>query len=304
MLVNKTQPEFLKHGDEVAIISPSFCIDEDVLIEGVSFLESWGLRVRVGKNAAKRSGPFAGTDDERLADLQEMTNDHSIKAVFCSRGGYGVSRIINRVDFSCLKENPKWYIGFSDITVLHLWLSNLHGIISVHGDMPLNYNNPEKSVETFNSLQHILFGTFKQIEWNGLFYRPGVIKGEITGGNLSLLYSLSGTLGGPDTKGKILFLEDVGEYFYHIDRMMTSLKLSGKLQDLAALVIGGMNNIGDAKIPWGRSIEDTIFEIVREYDYPVLFNFPAGHVSDNRAFYIGKKAGIKLKGNIATLKFE
>jgi muramoyltetrapeptide carboxypeptidase len=303
MAACKIQPEYLKPGDEVAIVSPSFFIDENRLTEAVTFLETWGLKVRVGKYAAMRNGPFAGSDKERLSDLQEMTNDTDIKAIFCSRGGYGVSRIISRMDFSALAMNPKWYVGFSDITVLHLWLNEVCGIVSVHGEMPLNYNNEGKSTLTFSTLRNSLFGNFDKIEWEGFFLREREVIGEVTGGNLSLIYSLTGTYAEPSTKGKILFIEEVGEYYYHIDRMLTSLKLAGKLQGLSALLIGGVNKLEEAKIPWGRTIEDTIADSVKEFDYPVFFNFPAGHVPDNRAFYIGRSAKILVKGRNASLEY-
>jgi muramoyltetrapeptide carboxypeptidase len=300
---NKLQPEYLKPGDEVAIISPSFFIEEKKLEYAVTFLEKWGLKVRLGKNAGKRSGPFAGIDEERLSDLQEMTDDFDIKAVFCSRGGYGISKIISKADFSAVKKMPKWYIGFSDITVLHLWLSEVCEVISVHGDMPLNFNNHEKTRSTFRSLQQALFGDLQTCEWRGTFYKPMNVTGEMTGGNLSMIYSLLGTPAEPQTKGKILFIEEVGEYYYHIDRMLTSLKLAGKLAGLSALIVGGMKELAEAKIPWDMSIEETIFSIVSEYEYPVFFNFPAGHVSDNRAFYIGRQAKIEVRGKKAALSF-
>ena len=304
MPVKKIQPPFLKPGDEVAIVSPSYFIDESKLNEAVSYLEKWELKVRLGRNAAKQSGPFAGSDEERLSDLQEMTDNTDIKAVICSRGGYGLLRIIDRIDFSALKDNPKWYVGFSDITVLHMWLSEVCGLVSVHADMPLNFNNREKTTDTFSTLHQALFGSLSSLEWTGSSFRGRKAEGEITGGNLSLIYSLIGTPAEPETRGKILFLEDVGEYYYHIDRMLRSLKLAGRLSGLSALLIGGMNDINETKTPWGKSIEETINDVVKEYSYPVFYNYPAGHIPDNRAFYIGKRAEINVSGESTILNFR
>lgn len=301
---SKIQPDFLSEGDEIAIVSPSYSIDAQKLDDAIRIIAGWDLKIRVGRNALKKYGPFAGSDEERLSDLQEAVDDPAIKAVLCSRGGYGASRIIDRVDFSRLRERPRWFAGFSDITVIHLWLNEVIGMGSIHSDMPLHFGDGEKTEATFTTLREALFGDLKRIDWDGRVFRPGPVRGEVTGGNLSLLYGLTGTPADPDTDGKILIIEETGEAYYHIDRMLVSLRLAGKLDSLAALVVAGMDDISDSRTPWGKDIEETVIDVVRDRHYPVLFGFPAGHVNDNRSFYIGRNAEVGTNNGRFSLVYE
>ncbi|MCU0377695.1 MAG: LD-carboxypeptidase [Bacteroidales bacterium] len=294
-------PPYLAKGDRIAIVSPSGVIEKEVVMKAAKMLTGEGFDVVIGDNVFNQSGCFAGTDNERLYDLQKATDDHSVKAVFCSRGGYGVSRIIDRVDFTGLRKHPKWYVGFSDITVLHLWLNKICGVISLHAEMPLNYSNPKKTPESFTSVMQALRGEPEAIAWKSSHDADFTVEGAVTGGNLSLIYSLTGTPGEPDTDGTILFIEEVGEYYYHLDRMLTSLRLTGRLRNLAALVVGGMEKIEQGSIIHNKSTEEIVLDIVGHYNYPVLFNFPAGHISDNRAIYIGRKARVTQSGLEASL---
>lgn len=296
-------PGLLSPGDTVTVISPSYSIEENKIADAVSFLEQWGLKVKTGKNVLKTSGPFAGTDEERIYDLQEAADDSMVKAVFCSRGGYGLLRIIDKIDFSRLRRSPKWFIGYSDITVLHLWINKFCGIATLHGEMPLHFGSAEKSAESFSTLRRALFEGSISWQWEGRSYRGASAEGILTGGNLSLLYSLTGTPGEPDTNGKILFIEDDGEHYHGIDRMLNSLRLAGKLENLAGLLVGGMTGLQEGRMKWGRTIEDTILDIVKEYGFPVFFDCPAGHTNDNRALITGCKTKIEAAGSEIKISF-
>ena len=298
-----TIPPYLKDGDTVAIISPSGVVDRDVVLKAVAILKASGFNVVMGENVFRQNGCFAGSDRERLHDLQQVTDDPKIRAVFCSRGGYGISRIIDRVDFSPLLKNPKWYVGFSDITVLHLWLNRLCGIVSLHAEMPLNYSNPKKTPESFTSMINALKGEPDTIVWKSSHPADISVRGPLTGGNLSLIYSLTGTPAEPDTDQAVLFIEEVGEYYYHLDRMMTSLRLTGKLNNLAAIIVGGMEKMEQGNVTYNKSAEEIILDIAGHYNYPIIFNFPAGHISDNRALYMGREAVVTQKGLEASLTF-
>ncbi len=284
-------PPFLKKGDTVAIVATARKISKDEIKPSVDILKNWGLKVVFAPNLFKEHNQFAGSDADRTIGLQWTLDNKDIKAVFIARGGYGTIRIIDNISLSKFCNKPKWIVGYSDTTILH---SHLYasGVASVHGTMPFQFSQNEEATE---SLRKILFGEEQEYEAElHVLNRIGEAKGEIVGGNLSLLYALSGSESDLSTKGKILFIEDLDEYLYHIDRMMLQLKRSGKLKNIKALIVGGMTEMKDNKIPFGKTVEEIIFDAVKEYGYPVCFNFPAGHIHRNLAFYIGKKAHLKV----------
>lgn len=293
-------PPLLKKGDVVAIAATARKISKSELEPSLQILKNWGLKVVFAPNLFKEQDQFAGKDAERARGLQWALDSEDIKAVFIARGGYGTIRVIDAIDFSDFKKKPKWVIGYSDTTVLQSHLTNL-GIASIHGTMPFQFAQNEEATE---SLRKILFGEKQEYE-TGAFKlnRNGVAQAEIVGGNLSLLYALSGSVSDINTKNKILFIEDLDEYLYHIDRMMLQLKRSGKLKNLKGLIVGGMSDMKDNKIPFGKSAEEIIYDAVKEYKYPVCFNFPAGHIPRNLALYFGKKATLKVTKKGATLKY-
>lgn len=307
-------PALLRKGDRIGVIAPARKISREEIALAVDLLKNWGLEVVFGKNMFGEQHQFSGSDEARTADLQQMLDDPSVKAVISARGGYGTLRIIDKIDFSGFRKNPKWIIGFSDITVLHAHVHNF-GIETLHAPMLINFF---QNAEATESIRKILFGengqgtdSFgKDSRLSEFIYtaeshplnRKGSGEGELTGGNLSLLYALTGSSSEIRTQGKVLFLEDLDEYLYHVDRMMMQLKRAGRLSGLAGLVVGGMTEMKDNTVPFGKNAEDIIAEHVKEFSYPVCFNFPAGHIRKNLALPLGRRAKLSVKEN-SVLRF-
>ena len=292
---------YLKPNDKIAIVATARKISEEELSFAIETIKSWGLQPVLGKNIYAVQNQFAGSDALRAEDLQQAINDDSIKAIIIARGGYGTIRIIDAIDFTKLKTNPKWIIGYSDVTILHSHIHRHIGIPTIHATMPINFSKSKEAVET---LRKSLFGETVSYEFDThTLNRKGEANGVLVGGNLSLLYALSGTASDIDTKNRILFLEDLDEYLYHIDRMMLNLKRSGKLMHLKALIVGGFTEMKDNIIPFGKTAEEIILDAVKEYNYPVCFNFPAGHIDRNLALYFGKEVHLKIGTTISSLTY-
>ena len=284
-------PPTLKKGDTVAIAATARKTSKEILEPSVQILKNWGLKVVFAPNLFKAENQFAGSDKDRVAGFQWALDNKDVKAIILACGGYGGLRVIDDLSFRYFIKNPKWIVGYSDTTVIQSHVTNL-GIASIHGTMAFQFTKHEQATE---SLRKVLFGEQQEYEAEAhKLNRTGEAKGEIVGGNLSLLYALSGSLSDIDTKGKVLFIEDLDEYLYHIDRMMLQLKRSGKLKNLKGLIVGGMSDMKDNAVPFGKTAEEIIRDAVKEYKYPVCFNFPAGHIDKNLAFYIGKKAELKV----------
>ena len=300
------QPDFLKPGDTIGIVAPARKVAAEELADGIKILEGWGFKVQLGVNLYKYQDQFSGSDIERAADLQAMLDDASVKAIISARGGYGTVQIIDHLDFSKFKQHPKWIVGYSDITVLHSHLHSMLQTQSIHSTMLINMQADKLNKDAIESLGKALTGVPLKYSVlpgsNKTLNRSGKAKGSLCGGNLSLLYALSGSVSDIDTAGKILFIEDLDEYLYHIDRMMMQLKRSGKLQTLAGLIVGGMSDMRDNTVPFGKTAEEIIKEHVQEYNYPVCFDFPAGHVKKNVALIMGANVELSVGENIE-LKF-
>lgn len=290
------QPDFLKSGDKIGIVAPARFIDQDKYANIIRIIESNGFEVVRGKTTYLEHGPFAGNDSERLADLQNVLDNTEIKAVFCLRGGYGTIRLIKDIDFTKFKQNPKWLIGFSDITILHNAIHNID-IQSIHGQMPLNFTEKSEN-KGLDQLFETLTGqklNYK-LPYNNL-NKLGKTEGQIVGGNIAILCSLIGTPFDINTDGKLLFIEEVGEYLYRFDRLMHHLKMSGKLSKLKGLIIGGLSDMQDNEPAFGQSAEEIVADVVKDYNYPLCFGFPAGHIKENYPIILGQK----IQLNVSTM---
>jgi muramoyltetrapeptide carboxypeptidase len=294
-------PPYLQKGDTIAIVATARKNIEDNLQPAISWLKNWGLEVVIGNTIGLDKNQLAGTDEQRAADFQTQLDNPNIKAIWCVRGGYGTVRMIDLLDFAKFKQNPKWIVGFSDVTVLHSHLNTM-GFQSIHGIMPVSTKASEEAKE---SLRKALFG--EHLEYTvpcENMNRLGTAKGELVGGNLSILYSLFGSPSAIDCSDKILFIEDLDEYLYHIDRMMMNLKRNGCLESLKGIIVGGMTKMKDNEIPWGKNALQIIDDITKNYNIPVIYNFPAGHLADNRALIFGKQISLEANNLESKVIFE
>lgn len=296
-------PDILKKGDTVALVSPSGRVEKDVLDLAESFLTEWGLIVKTGKFAAGSHHIFSGTADERLCDLQTAFDDPEIKAVFCSRGGYGSVLYIDSLSLKKISDFPKWLVGFSDISVLHSAL-NRNGIASLHGPMPKNFEAllKDKKDKSLSYLHHVLFDGQIEYTWKGdATVNNFEVSGEIVGGNLSVLAGLRGTLHEPYYDSKILFLEDLNEQLYHVDRLVQNLKLGGVFNRISALVLGAFTDMEDTKVPFGKDVQQIFTDITKEADVPVVYGFSAGHQKPNYPLPFGLRLTLKREGGVNSL---
>ncbi len=299
-----TTPPYLSPSDKVAVLSTAKRTEPHEIEEALTVLESWALDPVVGANAFATDDFLAGTDEQRTADLQQMLDDVTIRAIFFTKGGYGTLRIIDNIDFTIFKQNPKWLIGYSDITLLHSHVHNF-GIQTLHGVMLQGY--AKSSPESSESIRKVIFGESLKYNFPVNAHNRGENKevtGLLVGGNLSMLYATIGSESEIDTDGKILFIEDIDEYLYHYDRMLVSLKRAGKLSNLKALCVGALIDIKESTIPFGRDAYQITLEQTAEYGYPVYFGFPAGHITDNRALIMGSNIIISQDSTIVNLAFD
>ena len=305
------RPDFLTKGDKLAIVATARKVSPEEIQPSVDLFRLWGLEVLYDDRLFASDNQFAGSDELRAACMQQYLDNPEVKAIVCARGGYGTVRIIDRLDFTAFARHPKWIVGYSDVTVLHSHIHNNLGISTLHATMPLNIpaDATEKTYPSIESMKAALFGNLQSYKASQLLTpstvhnRRGRCRGQVVGGNLSILYSLCGSVSDISTEGKILFIEDLDEYLYHIDRMMQNLKRTGKLQKINGLIVGAMSDMHDNTIPYGKTAEEIVLEAVADYDYPVLFCENFGHVgTENLALPLGIEVEISVDEGETSLK--
>lgn len=306
-VTNLIQPPYLKAGDTVAIVAPSGILKnrKDEVEHAKQLLKRWELNVVVGEHVFSQDNHFAGTDQERCEDLQNALDNPNIKAIWCARGGYGTVRILDKLNYTKFLEQPKWIIGYSDITALHNQIHNL-GVQSLHSMMCVSLPKDESEIEqTIATFKKAIFGETLSYTLEGSNYnQTGEVTAPIVGGNLTILHTMLGSKTSIDTSEKILFIEEIGEYKYHIDRMLQSLKRAGYFDNCKGVIVGDMTKLRKNTTLWGTSIEQLILDALADYDFPIAFNMPAGHEDDNRALILGRKATLKVEKTKSTLVFE
>ncbi|WP_407281803.1 LD-carboxypeptidase [Tenacibaculum maritimum] len=304
--LKKIKPPYLQKGDTIIILAPAGILKNRALVidKAKMLAEKWGLKVLYGKHMFEQGNHFAGTDEQRCEDFQKALDDPTIKAIWSARGGYGSVRILDRLDFTIFKKHPKWIIGYSDLTAFHNHINNV-GVETLHAMMGVSLEDKAAMItETIATFKKALFGEQLKYEVGASRYnRKGKVSGELVGGNIAVLASMLGSESQLDTDGKILFIEEIGEYKYSIDRMLQSLRRAGYFRKLKGVIVGGMTKIKKNTTPWGSSIEQLILDIIPE-NIPVMFNFPAGHDSDNRALILGRKVVLEVEENKVLLLFE
>lgn len=295
-------PPYLKKGDTVAIVCTARKFFPEEAKPAIDLLESWGLKVKLGKTIGLDSCQLGGTDTERAADFQDQLDNDNVKAIWCARGGYGTVRIIDMIDFTKFKKHPKWVMGFSDVTVLHSHINTLN-VATLHSIMPFTVPKaPEEVKETF---KNALFGIKNSYTIPSKSYdKKGVAKGELVGGNLSIIYSLLGSKSSIETKDKILFIEDLDEYLYHIDRMLYNMKRNDYFKNVKGIIVGSMRDMHDNEIPFGQNEIQIISEIAKDLNIPIAFEFCAGHQKDNRTLVLGSQVTFEVNDTEIKLTFE
>ncbi|WP_197072709.1 S66 peptidase family protein [Bizionia psychrotolerans] len=301
------QPPYLKAGDTVAIVAPSGILKnrQAEVQRAIKLLESWGLHALVGKHVFSQDNHFAGTDAQRCEDFQKAMDNPTVSAIWAARGGYGTVRILDKLDYAKLKKDPKWLIGYSDITALHNDFHN-HGFETIHAMMCTSLTVDETGLEeTIATFKKALFGEPLSYTLKGSNYNKiGKVHAPIVGGNLTILHTMLGSKSSIDTAGKIIFIEEIGEYKYHVDRMLQSLKRAGYFDNCAGVLVGDMTKMRKNTTVWGSSVEQLILDALSEYDFPIAFNMPAGHEDDNRAMFLGQDVELVVGKDQSTLQFS